>query len=540
MNSFCEHHKDSIQFQYACFDRILLNATVQLLLEPTAAQGFFSYHRHIYPVTRKVLHDISERYHHWVENQARQWQVPILEDPEGRREEIVVPYFTHAKPDQIVAIIKSREPAHILVSIGSRESHGCHLERNRRWVIQYNFYLKDREFGPMFIRMCPYFPFPARVCLNQHHWIAEQLNKRGVRFRKSDNSFSACGNPQMLQGIADSLLPGHLITRARKWLGYLTPFFTKEERDQHGCHHRLFVAQVEYCHNLIFRRRAVLDALEERLLDANRSIGQPNKLTLLFGRRITKCYRGRLQTTIEDLNLGSPVIRSYYKSSSVKQYVRDHKTLRTEPSSNDVTDLGLKKSVEHLPELRGRFQQVVDNYLNAQQDILETFLNRGEMERLSQPTVLDNGKRIPGLKTNHPRQLALMHALVRFSHVAGGGVFTTAQLLPHVVETLGCSVQHYKIGSLRYDLSKLRAKGLVDKLPHSRRYQLTPNGYRLCVVYLKLFEKFYAPLAAAIAQPPPADANLPVEKISPLDKLYMSVTRALDHLADHVGLRLAA
>jgi hypothetical protein len=69
------------------------------------------------------------------------------------------------------------------------------------------------------------------------------------------------------------------------------------------------------------------------------------------------------------------------------------------------------------------------------------------------------------------------------------------------VETLGCSVQHYKIGSLRYDLSKLRAKGLVDKLPHSRRYQLTPNGYRLCVVYLKLFEKFYAPLAAAIAQP---------------------------------------
>ncbi len=175
-----------------------------------------------------------------------------------------------------------------------------------------------------------------------------------------------------------------------------------------------------------------------------------------------------------------------------------------------------------------------------QQDILETFLNRGEMERLSQATVLDNGKRIPGLKTNHPRQLALMHALVRFSHVAGGGVFTTAQLLPHVVETLGCSVQQYKIGSLRYDLSKLRAKGLVDKLPHSRQYQLTPNGYRLCVVYLKLFEKFYAPLASAIAHPLPADTNLPMEKISPLDKLYFSVTKALDQLADHVGLRVAA
>jgi hypothetical protein len=59
-------------------------------------------------------------------------------------------------------------------------------------------------------------------------------------------------------------------------------------------------------------------------------------------------------------------------------------------------------------------------------------------------------------------------------------------------------------------------------------------------VYLKLFEKFYAPLAAAILQPFAADANLPMEKISALDKLYMSVTNALDHLANQVGLRVAA
>jgi len=33
---------------------------------------------------------------------------------------------------------------------------------------------------------------------------------------------------------------------------------------------------------------------------------------------------------------------------------------------------------------------------------------------------------------------------------------------------------------------------------------------------------------------------LPIEKISTLDKLYMSVMKALDHLADQVGLRVAA
>jgi hypothetical protein len=49
-----------------------------------------------------------------------------------------------------------------------------------------------------------------------------------------------------------------------------------------------------HCDNLIFHRRAALDALGERLLDANRSIGQPNKITVIFGRKITQPYRGKL------------------------------------------------------------------------------------------------------------------------------------------------------------------------------------------------------------------------------------------------------
>jgi len=40
------------------------------------------------------------------------------------------------------------------------------------------------------------------------------------------------------------------------------------------------------------------------------------------------------------------------------------------------------------------------------------------------------------------------------------------------------------IASLRYDLSKLRAKGLIAKLPNSRRYQLLPQGYSICLVFL--------------------------------------------------------
>src|SRR6516164_2869235 len=65
-------------------------------------------------------------------------------------------------------------------------------------------------------------------------------------------------------------------------------------------------------------RRAALDNLGERLLDANRTIGQPNKITMIFGRRISRHYRGKLQTEIEDMNLPNPVIRSHYGNGFIK------------------------------------------------------------------------------------------------------------------------------------------------------------------------------------------------------------------------------
>jgi hypothetical protein len=50
-------------------------------------------------------------------------------------------------------------------------------------------------------------------------------------------------------------------------------------------------------------------------------------------------------------------------------------------------------------------------------DALEQ-VDRGQLRKLAEPTITATGTRIPGLKLDHPRQLALMHALVRFAHIA--------------------------------------------------------------------------------------------------------------------------
>ena len=182
---------------------------------------------------------------------------------------------------------------------------------------------------------------------------------------------------------------------------------------------------------------------------------------------------------------------------------------------------------------------VIDNYHNIQQDILETFVDRGQLHHLAEPTILPNGKRIPGLKLDHPRQLALMHALVRFSHIAAQSTFRTSEIYADTLAALEVSPQDYSLASLRYDLSKLRVKGLVERVPHSRRYRLLRNGYSVCLVFLKLFERIYAPLTAGLLSPVSGDRKLQQQKRSQLDRLYQRVIDDLNKLMDAVGLKVA-
>src|SRR5437016_930972 len=128
------------------------------------------------------------------------------------------------------------------------------------------------NWGRMFVRMCPYFPFSARVCLNQHHWLAIRMREEGIDFQQCTNAFLKCGNPARLQELADSLTTQDLLKCGQKWLAAFTPFLTDKERKHAGCQHRLFFSQVEYCDNLIFHRRAAVDQLTERLLDMNRGV----------------------------------------------------------------------------------------------------------------------------------------------------------------------------------------------------------------------------------------------------------------------------
>ena len=121
----------------------------------------------------------------------------------------------------------------------------------------------------------------------------------------------------------------------------------------------------------------------------------------------------------------------------------------------------------------------------------------------------------------------------------GGFVYdwTTRELHTRVVARHRLASQAYRLSQLRYDLGKLRAKGLVERIGRTRRYRLTPLGLKLGVLLVKLRMRLLGPLASCIQQP---NTNAPARHLNSVDAAYREVDTALDHLSAALGLQHAA
>lgn len=77
-----------------------------------------------------------------------------------------------------------------------------------RRVRCFYFYLWDTDFGPAFVKVCAYFPYPVKVWINGHEWAKRQAITAGIGFSSLCNGFATCDDPGGLQGICDRLGPG--------------------------------------------------------------------------------------------------------------------------------------------------------------------------------------------------------------------------------------------------------------------------------------------------------------------------------------------
>jgi DNA-binding transcriptional ArsR family regulator len=264
-------------------------------------------------------------------------------------------------------------------------------------------------------------------------------------------------------------------------------------------------------------------------------VGGAHRTTHLFGRRINRHSAGKLQTVLDQREVGHPVLRWYYQTSFAKQYVRgdqhSDRILRTETCSNATYHFGVGRRLENLPLLHDTLTATNERCLAEQAELLGSVVDAGQLAALAEPTLIGQ-RRIPGLKLHDDRVIRVLETLLH----PGGFVrdWTTRELHTRVVARHHLAADEYRLSQLRYDLSKLRAKGLVERIGKTRRYRLTRLGLKLGVLLVKLRVRLLGPLATLIHQP---STNAMPQRNNSVDAAYREVDTALDHLSAALGLQ---
>jgi hypothetical protein len=367
-----------VQFSYTAWDRIVLNGYLDRLQRPENISYFFREVVGVPAVTPEVLMSRTAPYRAWVTRYAAEHAIPLVVAPKGqRKEDVVAPYYRRFQATEgVVAVLTSTESGRTFVSYTPRypPSGGDPgyrlLHPARKRFLHYYFYLLDPVLGPMSVRVGTFLPFTLAVFLNGHSFLAQELTRLGVGFRKDDNAFLAVDDLAALEAAAERLTPQLIERRCGSWVRQLAPRFTAEEQAAVDLHYRYSVAQIELATDVIFRRSAPLKALFRRATELGILLGGADRTTHLFGRRITARYGGKLQTVLDRRNEGQPVLRSYYGSSFVKQYEKGDRLLRTETCVNNTYDLGVGRRLENLPTLHERMRTTNTRYLEAQAELL--------------------------------------------------------------------------------------------------------------------------------------------------------------------------
>jgi hypothetical protein len=533
------HH---VQFAYTAWDRIVLNGYLDRLQRPENIVYFFRDVVGVPGVTPEVLMSRTAPYRTWVARYADEQGIPLVPAPrEARKEDVVAPYYARFKATAgVVVILTSTEQGRTFVSYTPRypppsgDPDYRRISACRKRFLHYYFYLLDPILGPMSLRVGTFLPFTLAVFLNGHSFLAQELTRQGIGFRQDDNTFLAVADVAALVAASERLTPQLIAQRCDYWARRLAPAFSAAERAVLPLGYRYSVAQIELATDIIFHRTAPLKALFRRATELGVLLGGADRTTHLFGRRITQRYGGKLQTVLDRRNEGQPILRSYYGSSFVKQYEKGDRLLRTETCINNTYDLDIGRRLDNLPALKERMQATNLRYLDAQAELLASTVDAGELANLARPVQV-GARRVPGLKLEDDRVIRLLEALLHPGTFVAD--WTSRAVHTRLLARHRLTETEYRLSQLRYDLGKLRAHGLVERLGTSRRYRLTARGLKLGVLLVKLRTRLFGPLVtlAMDAQP-----RQPTTNTSEVEAAFHQVDVALNHLCTTLGLRPAA
>jgi hypothetical protein len=512
MDELTARYGDLLTGAYDCVDRIVLNAYFSMGHSPG---GFRTWWRRLHGSDEHLdnthLMRMAGRFARRVRGWAKANGVPVIDTKSGERKHLIAEEYlaTHSVGVGVFLVLVSRAPATVWKVTQSRSGVIVNLENKREYVNHYSFHIRDPDWGHLTIKMSGHPPFGAQVMLNGHEYVACAARRAGVDFVKEGNCFTALTQPERLAEIAETVsqpgAAGLLRQVCDSWIYSACVCFGldfDEQRDS-GFGYSYSVYQVEYSHNLLFANGARMQRTFDAIVDRTRSRLDVPTIRTLFGAK-ARPHRDRaggpprLEAVIGTPRYDLTTFKVHFGRLTLKAYTKGEHVLRVEAITHNTKELRCGRVLDHFGDITARLRTMAEAFCTTLDCVDVTFVPDGLLDELPQPSMI-GATRVGGIDMNQARTRNTMAAVLALAVAPTG--FTVADLASKVQTMTGQTDNGYTVRQAAYDLRKLRAKHLVDKLGRSHRYHVPPNPARVMAGLVALRDHVIAPILAGVRSP---------------------------------------
>jgi len=399
-----------------------------------------------------------------------------------------------------ICLLTSVEPCWTYGIQRDRKSKRLLLQTQTRKCLFLYWYQIHPKLGFMHTRIQSWFPFNIQVCLNGREWLARQMDRQHLEYRRRENCFVWLKDQRKAQALLDAQLKISWPTLLNELGRQINPAHDEMFGDFAGSYY-WSAYQSEWATDILFRNASTLANLYPRLVRHGISTFSSPDVMRFLGRKVPTTGYGRFRgEVVSDLKHRPEGLRIKHRvdRNSIKLYDKQGSVLRIETTINDPHPFKVFRRAEGIrkgprswrPMRRGiadlqrraQVSQAANRRYAGALAAVDSKTPLGHLiEPLCRPAML-NGRRVRPLHLGDPDELVLLRAVSHGEFIVSG--FRNRDLRT----ILYPSIPHENLERISARVTRLlrllRAHQLIRRVPKSQRYLLTPKGHQAIAAIL--------------------------------------------------------
>lgn len=509
MNTILEQFKDKINGTFAFFDRMIIKGHIRQFFS-TSGKGFFLSEQNVLlkdfsAYASQVTSDIVT----YVEKMAEETHRPLryLTSAKIPKEQTAMEMLKDDPVEEgLICILSVVEYCQTLQPIKNRNGRLELRNVDRKCKYYYLYYL-DSHFGFMHVKLQTWFPFLIQVYINGREMMKHVFDENGITYKMYDNSFYEISDIAKAQELADKFDSKSLCRQLDLFAHKVNPYLdTIEKTFRQGYY--WCVDQCEFATDVMFKSREALEDIYPSLVGHAFYDFKCTDVFSFLGRKLDPKFQGEAVSDYRKRPTGWR-IKFKMKSNSIKMYDK-FSCLRVEMTVNDPREFKVYKDVHHqdgtvskrwVPMGKSisnlyRYAEVSKAANRRFLDSLQDIVPAGSIEReinevCGKKTV--RGKTVTGYNVWSKETMQLFETISDGKYLIRG--FTNKDI--RIILYPQIHAEKKVRGKMSRTLSKLRAHGLIRKIPHSRKYLVTDKGRRVIGALIETKRKLYPDLVAS-------------------------------------------